>query len=796
MKTHRVSVGDLADLCRGGDINFRFSPRSRAMEGIRGHQTVQKSRGDAYLPEYAVNASVISDDTALEVSGRIDGVFHDASRCVFVIDEIKTVRVALKDIPASVMAGYWHQVLLYAHLLSSELDQSELVVRLCFFHLEESSEEIIERLVRREDLAQLFADTTLYYLEHLKRREQWLAERAQSIASLPFPYDTFRAGQRDLSVAVFRALEQGQHLVLEAPTGLGKTIGTLFPAIRRLEQGDVRRILYLSARTSTQEQVREAVRHLAGTGARIGSVVLTAKDKICFSPGEPCHPDHCRFARGYYDKLPNVLERVLASDRDFSRERIEQIADQHEVCPFELGLDLAGESDVIIADYNYVFDPVVYLRRFFDGQDADSIALVDEAHNLVDRGRDMFSAELYKERFLELARLMSGRAASLVKASRAVNQAILDYRRAHRIELDEQGHIVSSELPQSILMTLRRFCEAAEEELRVERDGDLTGNREILLQVYFEALRFLRTSEWFDDSYLFLFSRTGKQHGLKLYCVDPSVRLGEVFDRLVASVSFSATLRPSRYFRQMMGVPDDSRWYRLPSPFPPENLHVSVAPFIDTSYRGRDHSLGDLVRVIYEVISAKTGNYLVFFPSYDYLEKARYVFQSTFPESPLLIQERGMSDEDRQTFLSSYESEGDVCGFAVMGGAFSEGIDLKGARLIGVIVVGVGLPQVGVERDLIRDHFPESGFEYAYQYPGLIRVLQTAGRLIRDQNDRGVLCLVDRRYAQSRYLDLLPETWAPRLHRQVDDLREGINGFWRSREAIAGKDIIQSFPKS
>ncbi|MBO6565349.1 MAG: ATP-dependent DNA helicase [Pseudomonadales bacterium] len=777
--TYNVSVGDLTTLCRGGDINFRFSSRSSAMEGIRGHQQVQRSRGEHYVPEYPVALSVIEDGREMTISGRLDGIGYDKVRQLFVIDEIKTLRIAVSEIPGSIMDSYWHQVLLYAYMLLQELNtETRIVVRLCFFHLDESSEETIERLVTRENVTQLFADTVHYYFNYLDRREAWLDARSKSLAGLSFPYGEFRKGQRDLSVAVFRALDDGGHLVLEAPTGLGKTMGTMYPAVRRLERQEVKRVMYLSAKTQTQQQAKAAVADLRGRGAALRSVVLTARDKVCFSPGEPCHPDHCQYAKGYYDKLPIAIDDILASDRDFTRERVEQLALQHELCPFELGLDLASQCDVIVADYNYVFDPVVYLRRFFEQGVKDSIVLIDEAHNLVDRGRQMFSAELDKEDFLGIARLMSESSPAVARAAKSVNRSILNYCKPNKLRFDELGHLTDSELPLGIIRSLTRFVEVAEEELRMER-SDLGGRRETLLGVYFDALRFLRTSEWFDDTYIFLIHRVARKQRLHLYCVDPSIRLAEVFDRLAASVSFSATLRPSGFFREMMGIPESSKWYRLPSPFPEERLHVSVATFVDTSYRGRESSADELCTLIHDVISGKPGNYLIFFPSYQYLETIQDRFEQKYPAIPLLVQARNMSDEERGDFLSRFDDASETCGFAVMGGAFSEGIDLKGDRLIGVVVVGVGLPQVGIERDLIRDHFPGHGFEFAYQYPGMTRVLQTAGRLIRDAKDKGVLCLVDRRYEEDRYLDILPAYWMPSICRNSGDVRENLFRFWR-----------------
>jgi DNA excision repair protein ERCC-2 len=387
----------------------------------------------------------------------------------------------------------------------------------------------------------------------------------------------------------------------------------------------------------------------------------------------------------------------------------------------------------------------------------------------------MFSAEVYKESYLTIAKTFTNTAPAVMKAAKKVNRAFLGYKKQHKNEFEVQGYFTGYEIPESVVSAMQTFCSSAEEELRRESFGS---SRDALLDCYFDTLRFLRTAENFNVNYAVLFQCESKKYCLKLYCMDPSRLLGEGFDRLASTICFSATMQPAQYFRRMLGASDAANWYRLPSPFSAANLQVNVAGYVDTSYKGRNQSLSDLVDLVQCVITAKQGNYLVFFPSYDYLRSALQVFENMFPQIATLVQQRQMSDEERQNFLGGFKEGGEVCGFAVMGGAFSEGIDLKGNRLIGAIVIGVGLPQVGIERDLIRDHFPRTGFEYAYQYPGLVRVLQTAGRVIRDEEDRGIICLVDTRYRQQRYLDLLPSEWEPRMCKSTADIAANLDLFW------------------
>ncbi|MBT4162743.1 MAG: ATP-dependent DNA helicase [Gammaproteobacteria bacterium] len=774
MKEVSISVGQLTELGRRGDINFRFSTRSTAQEGVAGHKKVQQSRPREYVAEHPVSYQAMCGGFNITVSGRLDG--YGQFEGDYFLDEIKTVRVHPDEIPESILDGFWRQASLYGYMLCRELELDRLLIRLCFYHLDEKVEFTLERWVATDDLGQLFVDLLFLYAGGLNDQAAWEKTRRSSIDKLTFPYSDYRAGQRDMAVSVFKAVKSGGQLVLQAPTGIGKTMGTLFPAVHALDPETSKRLFYLSAKTSSQHLAEASAEDVARAGARLRVVTLTAKDKICFSPGEPCDPDHCVYARGYYDRIGGVLAALLDSQDQFNREAIEAGAIEHGVCPFELGLDLSKHCDLIISDYNYVFDPVVYLRRFFEAADVDSAALVDEAHNLVDRGRDMFSATIDKASFLALSKQL--KRLPLHRRLKSVNQVFLNMRRESD-QYEALGYYSSKKPPEKMLNALQRFCAAAEEELR--REGGESW-REALLETYFSALRFLRTAEGFGDDYVTLLQKGSKrQILLRLYCVDPSNRLREGFARLSSAVCFSATMEPHSYFQRMLGTNSDCDWYQIPSPFPPENLHVTVAGHVDTTYSARSESVPTIVNVVHAVIEAKRGNYLVFLPSYEYLDLVFDGFTSTHPGVDVIRQERNMQDDERMSFLASFDSD-PVCGFAVMGGIFAEGIDLTGSRLIGAVVVGVGLPQIGIERDLIREHFPDRGFEYAYQYPGLIKVLQTAGRVIRSETDEGVVCLVDRRYLQHRYRELLPAHWQVQSVRSQEELELNLKGFWQGRQ--------------
>jgi Rad3-related DNA helicase len=785
----KVSVKQLVlETVQQGDINFRFTSRSSAREGIRGHQKLQRSRPEGYEAEVSVSHEYQWHDFLLMVSGRIDGVFASASPVV--IDEIKTLKIDVEDIPVNQRDMHWAQAKIYAWMYLNEEQLDNITVQLSYYQLDTGHVTEIKEDYSANELQQFFTHLANLYLQWMERVKSWQLVRDQSIKNMQFPFQDFRQGQRTFAVNSYRNMAAGQQMFIQGPTGTGKTIGTLFPAIKALGEGHHGKVFFLTAKTVGRVVAEKTIREMAKDNLKIKSLTITAKDKICFNKGAPCDGEHCEYARGYYDKIKDVLDVSLETHHAFTRDTIEDLARSHEVCPFELSLDLSSWVDCIICDYNYVFDPAVYLRRFFDDPTEDYCFLIDEAHNLVDRGREMFSAVIDKNNIMVLKRdfaKVSGRAgAGLIRKLEAINRSFLKLRRENRNDLHDPGYVVAQGLPDNLMNGLRKFCQYAEEWLATH-DRSIRIYEDVLT-FYFDTVRFCRVSELFDNDYVCLIQNSGKRNvSVKLYCLNPARLLKEGWDRGRSSLFFSATLNPPDYFQTLIGLDSTDAFVDLPSPFPRDNLGVYVVKDISTSYRFREHSYDRIVETIEVVLKAREGNYMVCFPSYAYLKEVYKRYQLRYPETDTVIQTPGMSEEERQIFLHRFErNDSLLAGFAVMGGVFGEGIDLKGKRLIGVVVVGVGLPQLGIERNLIRDYFNSSenemktnqGFEYAYQYPGMNRVLQTAGRVIRSENDCGLICLIDNRFAENRYRKLFPAHWSPVMVRQQDLVTE-LSGFWQ-----------------
>ena len=511
-------------------------------------------------------------------------------------------------------------------------------------------------------------------------------------------------------------------------------------------------------------------------GLRIKSVTLTAKDKICFNPEGACTAEECEFARGYYDRLGGALPEVFRKD-GLTREQIEKFAREFRLCPFELSLDVSLYADIIVCDYNYVFDPRVHLRRFFASDSAPFAFLIDEAHNLVDRAREMFSAEIFKQSFLEVRRNLKKTLPGLFTTMGKINAQLSEIRRRGP---DERQNWSEQTPPQKLFPLLRAFLKQA--------DRWLSGNekaafREELLGLYFAVSAFMRVSEKYDRSYVTCYERRERDFKVKLFCVDPSGQLKEALMRGSAAVFFSATLTPADYFKTMLGCSQSALKLTVPAPFPPQNLAVYVTDHMSTYFKERQRTAPDIARLIREAVYRQKGNYLAFFPSYAYMQMIFEIFGHENPGVHAIIQKPDMDENQRNTFLEHFEQEREntLVGFAVMGGIFGEGIDLVGDRLCGAIIVGVGLPGISLEREVIRQYFAEklnAGFEFAYQFPGINRVLQAAGRVIRSEADQGVVLLIDRRYGTRRYKSLLPEEWMPVRIRHDSIFQDHLTRFW------------------
>ncbi len=778
----KTSVRGLVEfVLREGDLPAGaggFQEPDRALAGIRGHRRLQKSRPEGYQAEVVISHIVESDELRLEIFGRIDGVFSLDQPVT--IEEIKTTTQDLNLVAAD-NPLHWGQAQCYAYLYARQQGLAEIQVQLTYYHLDSQNVVTFRRRFSLPQLEEFFTGLVTTYLNWVRQVKAWHSQRDHSIHKLDFPYAAYRTGQRDLAVAVYRAIQKNDQLFVQAPTGIGKTIATLFPAIKAIGQGLVAKIFYLTAKTPGRLVAEQALDDMRRVGLNFKSVTLTAKEKICFCPAAGCEPEECPFARNYYGKVKTALAETYEVEL-FTRPVIVDLARHYELCPFEFSLDLALWADCIIGDYNYVFDPRVYLRRFFDNVVEPYVFLIDEAHNLPDRARAMYSAELDKQAVLALRRTLKPFLPTLAKTLSAINGALLAQRKL--CDTNGQPTLVEREQPEALLKTLRRFNRQAEEWLALNQK---TAFRPALLDFYFQASTYLRTAEtFFGPGYVSYFEKKGQGNmSARLFCLDPAPFLAAALERCRAAVFFSATLLPLDYFDRVLTGSTTHSKMMLSSPFPSEHLALFIHNRISTQYTNRDNSYEAVAALIERVCAAQPGNYLVFFPSYAYLAAVAERVKERWPAQQLLIQDRGMTEVAREAFLARFSAANrePLLGLAVMGGIFGEGIDLVGERLIGAVVVGVGLPQLSLERDLLKAYFDEhnqQGFAYAYQYPGLNRVMQAAGRVIRTEQDRGVILLIDERLTQPRYTRLFPPEWRHfQVVRHDDDLNQKLRHFWQ-----------------
>ena len=776
---HSVSVRNLVEfMLQEGDITLgSFQKPGRAQAGTKGHKKVQRSRPESYQSEVEVAFRVEGEELPIEIRGRIDGV--DATLEPVLIEEIKTTTLALDLVHEDHNPLHWAQAKCYAYIYAQQENLSKIRIHLTYYQLDSETEKTFERDFTLTELEVFFNDLITPYLAWFRKVRERHLQRDQSIQELDFPYGNYRPGQRDMAVAVYKAIRANDRLYAQAPTGVGKTIATLFPAVKALGLGLAERIFYLTAKTPGRLIAEETLNDMRQAGLQFKSVTLTAKEKICFQPVVNCDPEECIFARNYFGKIKAALQEIDQQDV-FTRPVIERIARGYEICPFEFSLDLSLWMDCIICDYNYTFDPRVYLRRFFDFNTGSNIFLIDEAHNLPDRARSMYSAELDKQTVLALRRALKEHLPGLAKDLNRINKILLEKRKACQAE--ELDALVEHELPEDLLKALGKFVQNAEDWLALNQPAEF---QQELLDFYFACNNYLRTAEYFDTFYVSYFECRGRSDlKAKLFCLDSAPMLAEPLKRSQSTIFFSATLLPLDYFKILLTGTTDHPARAFRSPFPVENVHLMIHNRISTKYKERADSYAPIASAIEGICNAQSGNYLVFFPSYAYMAAVLELVKERLPEEQLLVQSRGMTETEREDFLNQFSTDNaeTMIGFAVMGGIFGEGIDLVGERLIGAIVVGVGLPKMSLERDLIRDYFNKengNGFAYAYQYPGFNRVLQATGRVIRTETDRGIIVLIDERFAHARYRRLFPAHWRGFQFIQSEgEIKDHLERFW------------------
>jgi len=761
-------------ILRSGNIDTGFFSNSRAVEGTRIHKKIQTSGTEEYESEVSLKHTIDYTDFFLTIEGRADGLIKTGEKII--IDEIKSTTAPINIIDENFNPLHWAQAKCYAYIYSLQQNLTEITVRLTYYQLD--TDEIIKlyKDFTFDELKLFFNDLVDRYYVWAKMSYNWLNTRNASIKQMDFPYESYRKGQRKLTVAAYKTIVEGKNLFAQAPTGIGKTISTLFPSVKAIGEGHISKIFYLTAKTITRSVAQEAFVLMSSKGLRMKSVTITAKEKVCFTQTCECTPQSCQYALGHNDRVNDAIMDILTNEDSLSRETIEKYAQKHLVCPFEYTLDLTLWADTIICDYNYVFDPAVYLKRFFLGKNGNYVFLIDEAHNLVDRAREMYSATLYKQKFYKLIKAFRGQKLKISKTLNKLNKYFIELGK----NCKENGYFIRKDWDKDFYYLLRNFITASEEYLLEHKGID---QYDSVLELYFECIAYNRIYELYDEKFTTYIQKTYDDIYIKLFCLDPSYLLSEALKRGRAGIFFSATLLPMDYHKNILGGKEDDYTICLSSPFDTEKRCLMIADKVSTRFRNRELSMDEITAYIKSVISSKPGNYLVFFPSYQYMKSVFDIFTGNYPEVEVLIQTPAMAEEAREEFLASFKEnpEKTILGFCVLGGIYSEGIDLRSDRLIGVIVVGVGLPQICLERDIIKSYFDTvnvQGYEYSYMYPGMNKVLQAAGRVIRSESDTGIILLIDDRFSYNSYQNLFPKEWFPNEKVNKKNIDKTLKDFW------------------
>lgn len=851
MQELHTSVRNLVEfILRGGDIDNRSGRMitDAMMEGSKIHRKIQRSMGEDYQAEVPLALTIEAEEYMLVIEGRADGIAYGEfpnqnsekeaytqdtfldrtgkSEEMVYIDEIKGVyrNVATMEAPVYVHKA---QAMCYAYIYALQNHLDQIGVQMTYCNLDTEDVKLFQEVFAWDALADWFGNLIAEYRKWADWQIMWRRKRQESIQNLEFPYP-YREGQRKLVGDVYRTIRRGKNLFLQAPTGVGKTISTIFPAVKAVGEELADRIFYLTAKTITATVAKETFGLLREQGYQAKIIQLTAKEKLCLCgntaieqeaadqdnpyPDFPqikleCNPQNCPYAKGHFDRVNDAVFELLQTSDLFTREEILAQARKHRVCPFELSLDVATWCDNILCDYNYVFDPNVYLKRFFqDSSKEKYLFLVDEAHNLVDRSREMYSATLYKEDILAVKKIMKPHNQAIARTLDKCNKAMLDFKR-------ECENYSVCESVGVLTFYLMRLVSQMEEFFEKPREFP---DKKTVLDFYFELRNFVNIYDLVDENYVIYDEmQEDGRFMIKLFCVDPSKNLQKCIDKSVSTIFFSATLLPINYYKRLLSTKEDNYAIYAQSTFDETQRLLAFGRDVSTKYTRRGPAEYEkIARYIRAAIRSKKGNYMVFFPSYKMMQDVYDVFARVERESDtrngvavsdeqniaeesleesltIIMQHSNMNEAEREEFLQAFEQEdgGTLVAFCVMGGIFGEGIDLKNDRLIGAVIVGTGLPQISNEREILKQYYDKqglSGFDYAFRYPGINKVLQAAGRVIRTQEDRGIIVLLDERFLQSDYNALYPREWKNRIVGNVETVDAEICKFWENT-----KDVLE-----
>ena len=771
-----IAVKEMAQfLYSSGDLTNEFFSNKSQLDGKHAHQYLQRKYNEDSKKEYYIKHEVKFKDDEFIIHGFIDGVLIEDNKII--IEEIKSTQTNLKNIDLSFHKEYLAQLMLYAYMYSNINNMSEINIRLTYIHIPEYE-------IKKFDMLKTYQELEIFFYNSIEKYSNWIhlldsssEEGLNSLRNIKFPFKEKRDGQYELMKATYYTLKNNNILYAIAPTGIGKTMATLFPALKTLENKK-EKLFYLTAKTMGRTVAIDSINLLLNEGLKIKSIVLSSKAKSCAMHAKICKPEKCPFAKGYFNKLRTAIEDIYKNETLFDFEKINEYAMKHMICPFEYSLDLSEFCDLIICDYNYVFDPKAHLIRYFEDTNYKSKILCDEAHNLVDRSKEMYSSILCSKDVKTLTDILVKYDKILFKKKEIFFQLLHEYDEL----MSEDLYFYSHFLDEKIFSTLNQIINIS---FNILTDNEEFSDRDEALEAYFNVKDLLDTAEYFSENHMFMIKKEESNYYIEIRCMDASEFILRTINNSVDGiVFFSATMYPIEYYMDLISH-GEGKFLTLKSPFDPNKLDLIINDSISTKYKDRETTIKEIVDNIKTLVSSKKGNYIVFFPSYKYIELVMNHLNDL--DTNIIIQLPSMDERQKDEILKEFTNTNKPhLGLFVMGGSFSEGIDYQGDLLNGVIIVGVGLPQVNIENNLLKEFFEEKynmGFDYAYTYPGFNKVVQAAGRVIRTKDDYGAVILIDKRYKFKKYQALMPQNWSNKKDIVTNsELKEELFDFWQREE--------------
>lgn len=757
-KIYHISVHEFVDMILvGGNIGVGGVSLKRMQLGTQVH-TMRQQQEDK-ISEMPLEYIAEGISIKLQIKGRADIV--DTSGQMVWIEEIKT-KFGNEKKDGAIIDSHLAQCKCYCAMYTIANNCASIGARVAYVEYQSNELSKFEYTYTKDEILDWFNDKINQIVDVFEKRQDHINKRNLSATRIKFPFGEYRIGQKEMATYVYKACRNKEIKFVQAPTGVGKTIATIYPAVKAFAHEGIDKVFYLTARGTIKEIAKKAIDMMRKKGLILNSLTLTAKETICPQKVYNCHPNVCHRARGYYNRLGMALD-CFKQNSHYGINEIRQLADKFSICPFELSLDIAYECDIVICDYNNTYDPRAKLKRFFD-DGGEYVVLVDEAHNLVSRARDMYSGQVDNEIFTNILNKLVKSKSSKVKDVVACIKEIIaffDLLKKDMIDRNVFSEVLDNPLD-DLNEKLEKFFDLAEGLMDTSSIKSYTNG---LIDTFYQAKGYMIAQSKADDNYCHYIQLDSEVIKIKMFCVDPSNRLQECHDKVESTIMFSASLTPFNYYTRLLQKQSKYSTHSLPSPFDKDNLQVMINANIPVEYKFRDKFMGQLVKSIYAFVSAKKGRHIIFFPSYGYMEKAHNMFLAMYDDIFSPKQERGMDDEARKGFVSLFdEDDAHMAAFAVLGGVFSEGIDLKGDKLIGAVIVGTGFPMINYETNIIKAYHQaqdENGIAYAYIYPGFNKVLQAVGRVIRSEQDEGAVLLIDRRFAKQEYMDLMPDWWKP-----------------------------------